>query len=311
MQVQHTDTFREAVLSVLGAPPDPAPLQPEIVEVVAQEGFRREKIKYQVSPNDWAYAYLLIPDALKTPVPAIYVHHRRGADWTLGKSEAAGLSGDPDYALALELVKRGYVAFAPDALGYEERRSPDSDGEKYDAAWNFNQLGVRLLRGETLLKKVVWDVSRGIDFLETRTEVDSRFIGFIGHGYGGKMALWAMALEPRIRAAVAHCGIVTYREHLRRGEWLQAEFIVPRLMQVADVHHILTMIAPRPFLLSTTEEDPQSSDAWEVYQKALPVYDSQGIANRLAFYRYPGKEMLKPNMRLNAYNWLDSWLLPY
>ncbi len=311
MQAQHTDTFRESVLSVLGAPPDPAPLQPEVLEVVAGDGFRREKIKYQVSPNEWAYAYLLIPGTLRTPLPAIYIHHRRADSWAVGKSEAVGLAGDKDYALALELVQRGYIAFAPDALGFEERRAPDSDGDKYDQAYNFHQLALRLLRGETLLKKVVWDVSRGIDYLETRTEVDSRFIGFMGAGYGGKMALWATALEPRIKAAVAHGGLITYRENLRRGDWFQPEFVVPRLMQVADVHHILSMIAPRPFLLSTVESDPQSADAREVYEKTLPIYDKQGLSNRLAYYRYPGNDALKSNMRLNAYNWLDSWLLPY
>ena len=199
MQAQYTDTFRESVLSVLGAPPDPAPLSPEVLEIVAGEGFRREKIKYQVSPGDWAYAYLFIPDKLTSSAPTVYVHHRRAAAFTLGKSEAAGLNGDKDYALAVELAERGYVVFAPDAFGFEERRSLDSTGDQFDQLYLFNQLSQRLLRGETLLKKVLSDVSRGIDYLETRTEVDSRFLGFIGSGYGGKMALWAMALDPRIR----------------------------------------------------------------------------------------------------------------
>lgn len=311
MQAQHTDTFRESVLSVLGAPPDPAPLMPEVIETVAEEGFRREKIKYQVSLNEWAYAYLLIPDTARTPAPIVYVHHRRTDNYAVGKSEAVGLAGDKDYAVALELVQRGYITFAPDALGFEDRRAPESDGDKYDLAYNFHQLALRLLRGETLLKKVIWDVSRGIDYLETRTEVDRRYIGFMGHGYGGKMALWAAALEPRIKAAVAHCGVMTYRENLRRGEWFQVEFVVPRLMQVADVHHILSMVAPRPFLLSMVEADTQNTDAGDIYAKALPVYEKKGVSNRLAYYRYPGTEALKPNMRLNAYNWLDSWLLPY
>ncbi len=162
MQAHYTDTFRDSVMSVLGAPPDPAPLQPEVIEVVSGDGFRREKIKYQVSPGDWAYAYLLIPDKLHTPTPAIYVHHRQGGNnWAVGKSEMVGLAGDKDYALALELVQRGYIAFAPDALGFEDRRSPESDGEQYDLAYNFHQLALRLLRGETLLKKVLWDISRG------------------------------------------------------------------------------------------------------------------------------------------------------
>ncbi len=311
MQAQFADTFRESVLSMLGAPPDPAPLAPEVIEIAAGDGFRREKIKYQVSPGDWGYAYLLIPDKLTASVPAVYVHHRRAEKLASGKSETIGLNGDKNYALALELAQRGYVVFAPDSLGFEERRAAGSSGEAYDQAYLFHQLAIRLLRGETLLKKALWDISRGIDYLETRTEVDSRFIGFIGQGLGGKMAPWAAAFEPRIRAAVAHGGVLTYRQHFRSGEWIQPEFVVPRLMQVVDVHHVLSLIAPRPFLLSTMQDDPQNADVQEIYQRALPVYEKHGAANRLALYCYPGGDSFTFALRQSLYTWLDSWLMPY
>ena len=168
-----------------------------------------------------------------------------------------------------------------------------------------------MLRGETLLKKVLWDVSRGLDYLETRTEVDPHFIGFMGVGYGAKMALWASAMDHRIRVAVAHGGVVTYREHIKRGDWFQAEFVVPRLMQVADMHHLLSMIAPRIFLLSTAGSDLATTDALEIYQKALPVYDKYGAANRVSLYRYSSNNGFEPFMRYNAYEWLDSWLKPF
>ncbi|MEP7289131.1 MAG: dienelactone hydrolase family protein [Chloroflexota bacterium] len=311
MQAQYADTFRESVISVLGAPPDPAPLEPEVLDIEAGDGFRREHLKFQVSTGDVSYAYLLIPNDLRSATPTVYVHHRHNNSFKLGKSEVVGLAGDKNYALGLELVKRGYVVFAPDAIGFGERRSPNSDGDSFDLAYSFNQLALRLLRGETLLKKVLWDVSRGIDYLETRTEVDSRFIAFMGVGYGAKMALWSAALEPRIRAAVAHQGVVTLREQLRRGDWFEAEFIVPRLMQVADAHHILSMIAPRAFLLSNTEVDAQKPDAAEIYQKIKPVYDGQGAANRVTFYNYPPNNNFTPEMRVNAYNWLDTWMKPF
>jgi len=79
-------------------------------------------------------------------------------------------------------------------------------------------------------------------------------MGFIGVGYGAKMALWAAAARLRVSVPPsAHNGIVTYREHVKSGEWFQVEFVVPVLMQVADMHHILSLIAPRPFLLSTAD----------------------------------------------------------
>jgi len=311
MQAHHADTFRASVTSVLGAPPDPAPLQPEVLDTVNESGFRREHIKYQVSPGDWGYAYLLIPDNVKMPAPVVYCHHRHDYLFNLGKAELVGLDGDKHYAIGLDLVKRGYVVFAPDMLGFGERRSPKSDGPTFDLAYSFHQFALRLLRGETLLEKVLWDISRGIDYLETRSEVDKRFLGLMGIGFGGKMAMWAAAVEPRIRVVAALGGIITYREQLKRGEWFQAEFVVPRLMQVADMHHIVGLVAPRPCLISALDGDSHSADAADIYQKALPMYEKQGAANRLTLYRYRAGNGLTPSMRYNAYNWLDSWLLPF
>src|SRR5450432_1713810 len=288
MQTQHADTFREAVTAVLGAPPDPAPLEAEVLDVVAADGFRREHIKFQVSPADWSYAYLLVPDNLDKPAPVIYAHHRHENAFSLGKSEIIGLAGDGNQAIGLELVQRGFIVFAPDAICFEERRSPVSTGDSFDQAYNFYQLSLRLLRGETLLKKILSDVSRGLDYLETRPEVDVHNIGFMGCGYGANMALWSAAMEPRIRAAAAHGGIMTYREQVKRGGWFQPEFVVPRLVQVADIPHIVSMIAPRACLLSTVGSDEQTLDATEIYQKALPTYQAQGTANRLSLYQYPG-----------------------
>ena len=55
----------------------------------------------------------------------------------------------------------------------------------------------------------------------------------------------------------------------------------------------------------------------EIYTKALPVYEKQGVGNRFTYYRYhvaksaDGKdaEIFASNMRNNAYTWLDSWLM--
>lgn len=48
------------------------------------------------------------------------------------------------------------------------------------------------------------DMVRGIDYLLTRSEVDPERIGVMGTSQGGLLALAAAALEPRVRAAVAH-----------------------------------------------------------------------------------------------------------
>lgn len=308
----HRDAYTESLKSVLGAPPDMSELEPEVLESENLTNYRREKIRYQCHPNDWGYAYLLIPtNTHESQMPVIYAHHRHNRDWTLGKSEVVGLKGDPEEAFGAELVERGYLVFAPDAIAFEERRPDDEAG----AENNFKELANRLLRGETLLKKVIWDVSRGIDYLLTRDEIDPQRIGFLGHGYGAKMAMWSMAFDERISVGAAHGGISSMHQVLRLGHTIQYEFSVPRLLQVADYDRIISLAAPRPFLLSAATHDPDSTDAREVYEKAMRIYARMGVAERITLYHYQHGNIDDPwftrQARHRIYEWLDNWLKPY
>jgi dienelactone hydrolase len=308
---QHKDAYHEALKSVLGAPPDPAPLNPEVLEVDTLTTHRREKIRIQTHPGDWCYAYLLIPHHLPQPLPTIICHHRHNRDWSLGKSEVVGLRGDPEEAFGQELVERGYLVFAPDALCFEDRRPNQQAG----AENNFRELVIRLLRGETLLKKVIWDIQRGLDYLQMRPEVDQTRVGFMGHGYGAKMALWSMAFDERLSVAAAHGSLGSMKYALELGHVVQYEFSVPRLLQVADYDRILSLAAPRPFLLSATIQDPDSADVNMVFEKAYMTYARAGVANRLGFYHYQNATLDEPWMTIQArhrmYDWFDQWLHPY
>ncbi len=71
---RQTEAHRENLKSILGAPPEDAPLNAQVLEVVELEHYRREKVRYQVSPGDWGYAYLLIPNALREAGPAVFCH---------------------------------------------------------------------------------------------------------------------------------------------------------------------------------------------------------------------------------------------
>lgn len=310
------DAFRQSLKSVLGAPPDDCPLNPQVLEVVENKGFRREKIRYQLTINEWGYAYLLMPWPVREPLPVIFAHHRHNREWGLGKSEVVGLRGDPTEAFGVDLAKRGYAVFAPDAIAFEDRCPPDIDLNDPLAPYmnNFNELASRLLRGETLLKRVIWDASRGIDYLESRSELDKSRIGFMGHGYGAKMSMWVMAFDDRIAASVAHGSVGSMHQSLRSGHFIQIEFSVPRLLQVADYDRVISLAAPRPFLISASKEDPDSVDAFDVYSKALRAYTRMGASNRLSFYHYDAEEdepYFTLHARHRAYDWLDNWLKPY
>jgi dienelactone hydrolase len=310
--MRHRDAYHESLKSVLGAPPDFAPLDAEVIEVDDLGTYRREKIRYQVNPGDWGSAYILIPFSLREEAfPTVICHHRHNQDWSLGKSEVVGITGDPDEAIGAELVERGYVVFAPDAISFEDRRPNDMAG----AENNFRELSVRLLRGETLLQKIIWDITRAVDYLETRSEVDMTRIAFVGHGYGAKMAMWVSAFDERIAASAAHGGISSMHQAIRLGHMIQYEFSVPRLLQVADYDRVLSLSAPRPFLLSASFQDPDSSDVDVLFEKARRAYARMGAEDRLNLYHYEEGDLDEPWFTIQArhrvYDWLDNWLKLY
>lgn len=50
------------------------------------------------------------------------------------------------------------------------------------------------------------DLRRTVDYLESRPDINASRIGYYGYSWGGQMAGLALALEPRIKAAVLNVG---------------------------------------------------------------------------------------------------------
>ncbi len=55
------------------------------------------------------------------------------------------------------------------------------------------------------------------------------------------MAIWAAAFDPRLVAAVSHCGALTYQDHLDRDVPLQPEFVVPQIALRMDLGDALVL----------------------------------------------------------------------
>lgn len=68
-----------------------------------------------------------------------------------------------------------------------------------------------LLLGETMVAWRVWDVMRAIDYIQTRTDVDSKRVAVTGISGGGKISLFSAALDTRIKVAVISGYFNTFR----------------------------------------------------------------------------------------------------
>jgi dipeptidyl aminopeptidase/acylaminoacyl peptidase len=69
--------------------------------------------------------------------------------------------------------------------------------------------------GPITIRKFAEDIVAGIDYLETRSDVDGRRLGVLGRSMGGSGAIVAASTEPRIRAVVS-CSSFADTEALTR-----------------------------------------------------------------------------------------------
>lgn len=288
------------LLSLLGPMPDKVDLQPKVLESIDGGSYIRHKVEFNTEVNDRIPAYLLIPKNLKGPAPAVYCFHQHGGNFALGKSEVVGLAGDPDQAIAVELAERGYIAFAPDAIAFEERNwTPDKSGRA-----EYFELATRLIKGQTLLAKVLHDISVGIDYLQSRPEVDKNRVGFIGHSYGGRMALWAPVFDRRIKVSVSHCGCVNYKDSLSKDIGIQMEFCIPNILNHGDIEDVVKLVAPTPLYISATDDDKYSKGAQRICDYARQAF----VGSELKLTIWPGKHVFTKEMREEAYQFLDKYL---
>lgn len=294
----YTDDMQK-LTEIIGPLPVKVDVQPNIVERVDCGKYTREKVEYFVEEGERVCAYILIPKVINHKRPAIFCHHQHNGEFKLGKSEVVGLVGDSDQAYAKELAEQGFVTFAPDAIAFEERNWSE------DGAAEYYELTTRLVKGQTLLAKVLHDVSVGIDYLSSRPEVDADNIGFIGHSYGGRMAFWAPAFDERIKVSVSNCGCIPYRDSFTHDTGIQAEFCVPAITNELDIDDLAKAISPSSLLISATTNDKWSRGAQEIYDAAKSSFNDGQFELKL----YEGEHVFTQEMRNYAYNFLRTKLV--
>jgi dienelactone hydrolase len=283
---------RETLISLLGPLPEKIPPAPTVIEEVDCGLYLRRKIEYSVEADERIQAYMCLPLSHGTSLPAVFCFHQHGGNRLLGKSEVVGLAGDPEQAYAKELAERGFVTLAPDAVCFEDR-CQDRDSPDYN---HVHQLHIRLIRGQTLLGKVLHDVSAGIDVLHSMPEVDPNRIGFIGHSFGGRMALFAPVFDRRLKASVCSCGSTNYRDM----QGIQFDFVVPGFLNHGDIEDVVSLVNPTSLLILGGAQDPGSIGIASMVENAKPTF----VQGRIDFEIYPGGHEFSKAMRVRAYEFL-------
>jgi len=304
------EKLREKLLQCLGGPwPEAPPLEERVHEVIGYEDYRIERVSYQVEPGDRVPALLLVPEGASagSPLPAVAVWHQHNEQWHLGKSEPAGLAGDPVHHTGVALVREGYVVLCPDALCFEDRRCEELPGGQYERFLFLRYL----LAAKCLAWKNILDMRRAIDYLCTRPEVRSDRIGCYGHSLGSTFTWLLAPWEPRLRCMVGNCCLPTYRAIEEHRLLHSFSNYIPGWMQFGDVAEIVALAAPRPLLLNFGECDRLSpiDEVRSALRQVAQVYRQQGAGENFRWFIEPGVDhTLSPAMWEQVRRWLAKHL---
>lgn len=295
-----------------GRLPERVPLEVRLVSETQGAGHRRIEVVLRVERSgrrDWdeVPVVLLVPDEpLRRPAPVVIVHHQHASRFDKGASEPLGERGDPRQAWAEPLLERGLAVAAHDALGFDRRHS-EPEG----------LMAARLrLHGRTVNGKYAFDVSRIVDWLALRPDVDATRVGLAGHSLGGGMAIYAALMDDRISVVASSCGIAPIDgDHgLLAIDHVHAPAFYPEGLldgpPPLDMPELIGLLRGRALFLSSGARDPlfPVEGVAGVHRFAEAMYRHDGLGDRLVTEVHGGGHRLPARTRTRMADFLARQL---
>ncbi len=203
--------------------------------VTQHSGYRVEKLSLRVEEGIDIPALAFVPEGGAAKKPAVL--------WINAAGKSADAGGDLD-----ELARLDHIALAIDPRGWGETSGKAGPSGGYGAAY---QTAMRaLLVGQTLAGMQTRDALAAFEYLASRADVDAARLSAFGKGNGGVIALYAAALEPRIRKLALERSVLSYMAiaRARQHEGI-FDIVVPGVLRDFDLPDLAASIAPRPVWL--------------------------------------------------------------
>jgi hypothetical protein len=248
----------------------------QFVETSRRENFTQHRVRVEIAASQTIVGYLLVPDG-KGPFPAVFVPYYE-------PETSVGLSTNRLRDFGYQLAKRGFVTLSIGSPG-GDARNPDTGAISCQP-----------------LSFLAYVAANCRNALASLPEVDAARIGVVGHSYGGKWAMFAACLNDKFACGVwSDPGIVFDESRPNVNYWepwylgyepgRQRKPGVPspenprtgaykKLMEEGrDLHELLALMAPRPFLVSGGSEDPPSR--WQALNHVVAVNRLLGHTDRV------------------------------
>ncbi len=280
-----------------------------------KDAYRVEMVVFESLPGFYVSGAVFLPDETRfqPPYPAVLV--------VCGHS-ATGKAYDLYQRVPALAATHGLVAMSIDPIDQGERSQRlTADGKPVlQGVTAHNVIGASsILLGRNAATFETWDMTRAIDYLQSRPEVDAERIGVTGTSGGGTQTSYIMALDPRVKVAVPSCYICGLYDKLTTDPGPQdAEQNIFSQLNFGGGHdfaggldHVdyCLMRAPLPTLIETATDDFFfSGDAWKSFRHAKRIYDRFGYAEKMSIIEFDGGHGWHKNMREASIRWMLRWL---
>jgi cephalosporin-C deacetylase-like acetyl esterase len=237
---------------------------------ITRSGYQIERLTYESESGITIPSLLFVPEGGDDKKAAVVI-----------------VSGDGKKASAPEaerLVKSGMVVLSIDARGFGETQiNTGVNSEEFDHYFgDFRDAMTALLVGKTMVGMRALDITRAVDLLSARRDVDREKIYVYGKKGGAVPAMYAAVLDRRIRKVVLEDMLSSYESVVENKIHRRVlESVVPGALKFYDLPDLAATLAPRKLsIVSGTDplgHELPANTVRKEYSRAVEAYRQMGM----------------------------------
>lgn len=272
--------LKEKFIENIGGLPDRTPLNAKITGRLEGNGFGMEKVLFESMPGLYVTGVMFLPDEKKFPKPWPGVLVSCGHSYN-GK-------GYVNYQRVAALhALNGMAAFLVDPIDQGERFQLINRETKKELAASVhahNLIGIgSILLGWNTARYEIWDLVRGLDYLQSRDDVQKETLGAAGLSGGGTQTAYLMALDDRVSVAASCCYLCSLYGLMKKNDPQDAEQnIFGQSAWGMDHADYCMMRAPKPTLIGSATKDFFPIEmTWDGFRYSKRLFQRMGFGENI------------------------------
>ena len=295
--------LRQELLDMLGLWPMPekTPLKATVTGTLERDGFVIEKLHFQSRPGLYVTGNLYRPKGSRerpeklSAVVFFVGHYNRGRNGhkTFMQDHGMWFAMNGYICLIIDTLTRGEIP--------GEHLGTYREGRMWWQALGYTPAGVEC-----------WNGIRAIDYLVSRTDVDSQRIVATGLSGGGATTFWLAAVDERVRCAVPASGMTDWESNIvNRNVIVHCDCMYPVNTYGWEFTTVAALIAPRPLLFVNSHDDmgfPMAANR-RIMARLRPLYQwysKPELLTKFVSQGPAGAHAYRPDSRVAIFQWINK-----